>query len=142
MKQRIDCFSLPTDNLKRVAVFYRDGLGWPMEDIAEDADHIPLLLQGGSYLIFILRPEFASFNEIAKLETAPRGASGCILSYFAASKDEVDDILRRAEKAGASVAPASERAWGYAGFFTDPDSHLWEILWNADMSKPEEGDRR
>lgn len=139
MKQRIDCISLPTDDLKRVVTFYRDGLGWPMEDIGEDADHIPLTLQGGSYLVFILRPEFASFTEMAKLETAPRGASGCILSYFAASGEEVDDILRRAAKAGASVTPASERAWGYAGFFADPDSHLWEVMWNANMSKPQEG---
>jgi predicted lactoylglutathione lyase len=139
MKQRVDCLSLPTDDLSRVITFYRDGLGWPMEDIGEDADHIPLMLQGGSYLVFIRRPEFASFTEIAKLETAPRGASGCILSYFAASRDEVDDILRRAAKAGASVTPAGERAWGYAGYFADPDSHLWEILWNADFGKQQEG---
>jgi predicted lactoylglutathione lyase len=139
MKQRIDCLSLPTDDLGRVITFYRDGLGWPMEDIGRDADHIALTLHGGSYLVFIQRPEFASFTEIAKLETAPRGASGCILSYFAASRDEVDDILRRAAKAGASVAPASERAWGYAGFFADPDSHLWEVMWNPGISKQQEG---
>jgi predicted lactoylglutathione lyase len=130
MKQRIDCLSLPTDDLKRVIAFYRDGLGWPMHDIDENADHIPLALPGGSYLVFIQRPEFASFTAIAKLEAAPRGVSECILSYFAPTKEEVDGILRRAAENGAEVIPASDRPWGYAGFFADPDRHLWEVLWN------------
>jgi predicted enzyme related to lactoylglutathione lyase len=57
MKHRIDCLSLPADDLGRVITFYRDGLGWPMEDIGRDADHIALTLQGGSYLVFIQRAD-------------------------------------------------------------------------------------
>jgi uncharacterized protein len=82
MQRRIDCISLPAEDLKRTAAFYRDGLGWPMDEAAEDADHIPLTLQNGSYLVFVQRPEFISFTDIVKLEAAPKGACGCILSYF------------------------------------------------------------
>lgn len=139
MKQRIDCLSLATDDLKRVMAFYRDGLGWPMEGVEESADHIGLMLTGGSYLVFIQRPEFASFAALAKLQAAPRGAIGCILSYFAASGEEVEEILRRAAQAGAVVIPAEERPWGYSGYFADPDTNLWEIMWNPGMSQPQQG---
>ena len=31
----------------------------------------------------------------------------------------------------ASLKPPHETAWGgYAGYFADPDGHLWEVAWN------------
>jgi predicted lactoylglutathione lyase len=32
------------------------------------------------------------------------------------------------------LKPAVETFWGgYAGYFQDPDGHLWEVLWNPDL---------
>lgn len=29
------------------------------------------------------------------------------------------------------VKPAQDTFWGgYAGYFQDPDQHLWEVVWN------------
>jgi hypothetical protein len=29
------------------------------------------------------------------------------------------------------VKPARDTSWGgYAGYFQDPDGHLWEVVWN------------
>lgn len=45
----------------------------------------------------------------------------------------MDEILRRAEQAGAKIEkPAQDTFWGgYAGYFSDPDGFLWEIAWGA-----------
>lgn len=47
----------------------------------------------------------------------------------------VDDL----ERAGAaSVKPARETFWGgCAGYFLDPDKHLWEVVWNPQWLLPE-----
>jgi hypothetical protein len=42
--------------------------------------------------------------------------------------------MGQAERAGAEVIkPAGETFYGgYAGYFRDPDGHIWEIVWNPD----------
>jgi predicted lactoylglutathione lyase len=49
-----------------------------------------------------------------------------------ASKVEVDDVMQQAATAGARIVkPACATFWGgYAGYFQDPDDHLWEVAWN------------
>jgi uncharacterized glyoxalase superfamily protein PhnB len=46
----------------------------------------------------------------------------------------VDDLLRRAKVAGATITrPAAKAEWGgYTGYFADPDGHLWEVAHNPD----------
>jgi hypothetical protein len=35
---------------------------------------------------------------------------------------------------GAIVKPAHDTFWGgYAGYFQDPDGHLWEVAFNPDL---------
>ena len=40
--------------------------------------------------------------------------------------------MDQAKRAGARITkPAAETFWGgYAGYFQDPDGHLWEVAWN------------
>jgi uncharacterized glyoxalase superfamily protein PhnB len=48
------------------------------------------------------------------------------------SKEEVNSVMRQASEAGAVVVKdAHDTFWGgYAGYFQDPNGHLWEIVWN------------
>ena len=45
---------------------------------------------------------------------------------------------READPAGvgaAIVKPAHDTFWGgYAGYFQDPDGHLWEVAWNPEWT--------
>ncbi len=52
---------------------------------------------------------------------------------------EVDEVLREAETAGAVIVkPAQATFWGgCAGYFQDPDGHLWEIAWNPARAVPD-----
>ena len=57
------------------------------------------------------------------------GAADVCLAHNVASPQAVDVLLERALAAGARlVKPAARTFWGgYAGYFQDPDGHLWEV---------------
>jgi uncharacterized glyoxalase superfamily protein PhnB len=61
------------------------------------------------------------------------------LGHNVRSPEEVDAVMARAEKAGATIVkPATKTFWGgYAGYFQDPDQHLWEVLWNPQFLPPD-----
>lgn len=52
------------------------------------------------------------------------------------SRAEVEAVMASAATAGAEVVkPAHETFYGgYAGYFKDPDDHLWEVAWNPHWS--------
>jgi len=54
------------------------------------------------------------------------------LGHNVSSKDEVNAVMDQARQAGAVIVkPAQDTFWGgYAGYFQDPDQHLWEVAWN------------
>ena len=43
--------------------------------------------------------------------------------------------MAQAKAAGAVIVkPAQKTFWGgYAGYFQDPDQHLWEVAWNPQL---------
>ncbi len=48
--------------------------------------------------------------------------------YLAKSPAEVPAILAKAVEAGGTlVKPATRTPWGIAGYFKDPDGHLFEV---------------
>lgn len=51
-------------------------------------------------------------------------------AYRASGTDSVE--MGTAKAAGAIIVKtAQETFWGgYAGYFQDPDGHLWEVVWN------------
>ena len=50
----------------------------------------------------------------------------------AINRHDVDAVMAQAATAGARIVkPAHDTFWGgYAGYFLDPDQHLWEVAWN------------
>ena len=134
MKATINCITLPVDDIQQSFKFYQDGLGLTAEKPTEDADHVAFTLEGKLYLVIILREEFRKFATKAKQTYAPKGSSECILSCFTGSKEEVDIIISRAAAAGAvTTGEPKQEPWGYAGYFNDPDGHVWEIMWNSNL---------
>jgi len=54
------------------------------------------------------------------------------LGHNVSSKEEVDAVMAQAKGAGAIVVKEAQDTFygGYAGYFQDPDKHLWEVVWN------------
>jgi uncharacterized protein len=133
MKPRITLITLGVDDLERAVRFYRDGLGWRTDGIVgKEFDHGAVAffdLQGG--LRLALWPRASLAHDVG---IAVGGASATELSigHNVASKAEADTVMAQAEKAGAVIVkPARDTFWGgYAGYFQDPDGHLWEVAWN------------
>ena len=74
-----------------------------------------------------------SLAEDAGVGSEPAPAyRGCGLAVNVESPAAVDDLLGRAEAAGARITrPAVKTDWGgYNGYFADPDGHLWEVAHN------------
>ncbi|MBU0656256.1 MAG: VOC family protein [Gammaproteobacteria bacterium] len=61
------------------------------------------------------------------------------IGHNVTSKAEVDAAMEQASNAGGVIVkPAHDTFWGgYAGYFQDPDQHLWEIVWNPHWHIPE-----
>ncbi|TFW24662.1 VOC family protein [Duganella callida] len=50
------------------------------------------------------------------------------MHLVARQPDEVPRILAKAEQAGGTIVkPATRTHWGIAGYFKDPDGHLFEV---------------
>lgn len=73
----------------------------------------------------------ASLARDAGLPLGRRGAMDLCLAHNVATKAEVDTVMADAAAAGgAIVKPAQQTFWGScAGYFEDPDQHLWEVAW-------------
>lgn len=141
MKPRITVITLGVDDLERAVRFYRDGLGLPTEGIiGQEFEYGAVAffdLQAGLKLAVWPRRSIAMD---AGLLLARGGATEFTLGHNVASKTEVDTVMQQAREAGALIVkPAQETFWGgYAGYFHDPDKHLWEIVWNP-LLLPDDG---
>jgi len=133
MKPRITVLTLGVADLERSLRFYRDGLGLTTEGIIgtewEHGAVVFFQLQGGVTLALYARKEIAWDSTIRAGEPNPTEIT---IAHNVRDRGEVDLVLKEAETAGARIVkPAGPTFWGgYAGYFQDPDGHLWEIAWN------------
>ncbi|WP_054313350.1 VOC family protein [Mesorhizobium sp. 1M-11] len=133
MKPRISVITIGVDDLEASLTFYRDGLGLPTDGIiGQEFEH-------GAVVFFNLQHglKFALFSRAniahdVGIEKAAPGPTEFTLGHNVISESEVDAVMARAAAAGARVIkPAGKTFWGgYAGYFQDPDGHLWEVVYN------------
>jgi catechol 2,3-dioxygenase-like lactoylglutathione lyase family enzyme len=136
MKARITVITIAVDDLQRALRFYRDGLGLKTEGIVgEEIEH-------GAVAFFDLQPGLKlaiwpreSISHDSGLPLGVPSATEFTLGHNLSSREEVDAVMQQAKAAGAVIVkPAHETSWGgYAGYFQDPDQHLWEALWNPQL---------
>ncbi|MCA1657535.1 MAG: hypothetical protein LC713_07500, partial [Actinobacteria bacterium] len=74
-------------------------------------------------------------------DSAGSGFSGIALAYNARSPFEVDVVLDRAHAAGGTLRRRAAPTFygGYAGYFADPDGHLWEVAHNPGFGLSADG---
>ena len=140
MKPRVTFITLGVDDLERAVAFYRDGLGWKTEGIVgREFEHGAVAffeLQAGLKLALWPRKSLAHDSG---LPSAPSNATEFSLGHNVASKREVDAVMEQAKNASAKIVKsAQDTFWGgYAGYFQDPDAHLWEVAWNPHWKLPD-----
>ncbi|MCT9081338.1 VOC family protein [Streptomyces fulvoviolaceus] len=130
MKPKTVVVSLPVADLDSSLRFYRDGLGLSTAAIDEHA----ILFELPNLSLFLIeRGEYATYTNHVGVATPDAAVAGaCVISCAIGSRTEVDDILARAATTGGAVPKAADTYDGtYMGYFTDPDGHLWELVFNA-----------
>lgn len=136
MRPRISALTLAVKDLERSLAFYREGLGLSTKGIVgtefEHGKVVFFNLQGGLILALYARPDLAWD---AGVKQSPPSQTEFSIGYNVRSEAEVNDTMSQAQRAGATLIKASQRTFwgGYAGYFADPDGHLWEVAFNPAM---------
>ena len=137
MNPHITVLTLGVDDLERSVAFYRDGLGFRTQGIIgaaiENGAVAFFNLQAGLKLALWPRSSIAADTGLTK---SPSSSTEFTIGHNVGSQTEVDEVMVQATKAGAvTVKPAQATFYGgYAGYFKDPDGHVWEVVFNPAIS--------
>ncbi len=140
MKPRITVITIGVEDLENSLRFYRDGLGFQTQGI------IGKEFEYGAVAFFDLQPGLRlaiwprkSISHDSGIPVGSPSPTEFTLGHNVSSKDEVDAVMEQARNAGAVIVKqAHDTFWGgYAGYFEDPDRHLWEVVWNPTLQVQE-----
>lgn len=133
MKPRISIITIGVDDLDRALRFYRDGLGLATEGIVgQEFEHGAVVFFDLTHeLKLALYPRRDIAWDAAQPQEPP-SATEFTIGHNVTSRGEVDAVMAQARAAGARITKAAQDTFwgGYAGYFRDPDGHLWEVAWN------------
>lgn len=136
MKPRITFLTLGVDDLEASLHFYRDGLGFKTDGIigTEFEYGAVVFFPLSSGLTFALYPR-KSLAKDSTLPLGPRSSTEFSIGHNVRSIEEADAVMEQARKAGAVIVKKAQKTFwgGYAGYFHDPDGHLWEVAWNPQI---------
>jgi hypothetical protein len=134
MEQRISLITLGVADVSRAMGFY-EALGWRGQEVEETS----FFQAGGSGFVLWGRDKLAADCQVP--DTAGPGFGGIALAHNVRSRSEVDQIMTAADAAGATITRPAEQTFygGYAGYFTDPDGHVWEIAHNPTFTLADDG---
>lgn len=128
--------SLVTLGVRDVAVARRfyEALGWRGQEV-----ELTVFFQAGGLVVVLWGREKLAAH-LGLPDTAAT-FGGLALAHNVRDRSEVDTVLAEAVTAGASLTrPAAETSYGgYAGVFTDPDGHAWEVAHNPGFPLAEDG---
>ncbi len=133
MKESVSLVTLGVRDLKRARAFY-SALGWRGREVEET-----VFYQAGRLVIVL----WSRAKLAADAGVSDDGGSfgGVALAHNVASRDEVDAVVSAAERAGAAVTQRPRETFygGYAGYFRDPEGHLWEVAHNPGFALADDG---
>lgn len=133
MKPRISVITIGVADLEKSVAFYRDGLGLPTEGIVgREFAHGAVAffeLSGGLRLGLWAQDDIVHDTGLPKTAIS---STSFTIGHNVTRREEVDEVIAQARRAGADIVkPATDTFYGgYAGYFRDPNGHLWEVVWN------------
>lgn len=134
MEQRVSLITLVVRDVARAKAFY-EAIGWRGQKVEQTV----FFQVGGSALVLWGRDKLAA--DCGMEDEPESGFGGIALAHNVRSAEEVDAALAAAQHSGGAVSrPASKTFYGgYAGVFTDPDGHAWEIAHNPGFPLARDG---
>ena len=136
MEQRLSLITLGVSDVNRSRRFYEQ-LGWQGQEVEET-----VFFQAGCIVLTLWsREKLALDSRIEQVDGNSGGFSGVVLAHNVRSEGEVAEVITAVVKAGGRVTrqPQATFYGGYAGYFSDPDGHLWEVAHNPGFALGEDG---
>lgn len=111
MKPRIKLITLGVNDLEKSLAFYRDGMDLPTQGITGTE------FEGGAVVFFNMNDDLIlalyskrALAKDANISVGPPNPAEFSIGHIVKSKQEVDTIMKEAEKAGATITdPAHDR---------------------------------
>ncbi|RCS54682.1 VOC family protein [Bremerella cremea] len=131
MEPRISLVTLGVEDLPRALEFYRDGLGLPTTWTGDRG--VVFFQTSGTCLALYPFDKLAEDVGEAWIGQQKSKFPGITLAHNVREKEEVDQVLNRAQAAGGAIEkPGQDTFWGgYSGYFSDLDGYLWEVAYGA-----------
>ena len=127
--------NLPVKDLDKSKEFFIS-LGFAFNPQFTD-DKAACLVIGENIFAMLLREEFFKTFTNKEIADATK-TTEALIAIDAASRQEVDDLVKKAAEAGGSIYRNPEdHGWMYGHSFADLDGHQWEILFMDATALPQ-----
>ncbi len=125
---RMIFLNLPVTNLGRATAFY-EAIGATRNPQFSDDTASCMVLSETIYVMLTTHHKFRQFTP--KPISDAKTSNQALFCLSADSRNEVDEIVGKAEAAGgvADPSPIDEYDFMYGRSFEDPDGHMWGVNW-------------
>ena len=119
--------NIPVRDLQRSITFF-EALGFAFNTQFTDATGTCMLVGEDAYFMLLDRERFAGFSK--RPVGDPRQETSALFALSVNSREEVDEMVRKAVAAGGSHAvDPQDHGFMYGWSFYDLDGHHWEVFW-------------
>jgi uncharacterized protein len=125
---QVTTIMIGVEDLARSKKFYGEGLGCTIDQ--DYPQFVSFNMGEGSSSLALYEWEAAAQD--AGVSSEGSGFRGVSFHYIVPSRKAVDEIMATAVAAGGGVVrEAAASPYGYFGYFSDPDGHLWKVATSA-----------
>ncbi|PWW22396.1 hypothetical protein JD79_01548 [Geodermatophilus normandii] len=121
--------NLPVTDVAASRAFYTT-LGFSVDERFSDDSSASVAVSDAIHLQLMSREKMAGFVPEGTAIGDPRQATAALYALSCDSREEVDAMVAKALGAGGSAwMPPQDHGFLYGASFTDPDGHVWEVVW-------------
>jgi uncharacterized protein len=119
--------NIPVSDLQRSIDFF-EALGFSFNPQFTDASATCMLVGEDAYFMLLARDRFKDFSK--RPVGDPRNETSALFAISVSSREEVDDVVKKAVASGGSHAgDPHDHGFMYQRSFYDLDGHHWEVFW-------------
>ncbi|PYI55669.1 VOC family protein [Paenibacillus flagellatus] len=119
--------NLPVKDLNKSVEFFKK-VGYEFNAQFTDENATCMVISDSIYVMLLVEPFFQSFTKKEIADTAKSAES--IIALAAESREQVDEIVKRALEAGAKpYNDPVDHGFMYSWSFQDLDGHMWEYMY-------------
>jgi predicted lactoylglutathione lyase len=126
--------NLPVKDLDKSISFFTD-LGFSFNPQFTDEKAGCMVISDSIFAMLLTEIYFQTFTKKAVADA--KTATEVLIALDAESKEEVQRIIAKAEKAGATIySEPQDHGWMYVHSFADLDGHQWEFMYMDQTQMP------